>query len=146
MTMARPTSRADGGGGNALKGTWDEVTIHDVKLTAGEVDSLFHAGPGTNVVNTLPSSSEILVDAFSTEFESRGGRICALECADDLVADNWTDASNQHLSRRQRRHDGLYGVYGCLGNQGVPGGDQVATARYRSAATGRCYLPGIPRT
>jgi len=73
MTMARPTSRADGGGGNALKGTWDEVTIHDVKLTAGEVDSLFHAGPGTNVVNTLPSSSEILVDAFSTEFESRGG-------------------------------------------------------------------------
>ena len=74
MTMARLTSRADGGGCNALKGTWDEVTIHDVKLTAGEVDSLFHAGPGTNVVNTLPSSSEILVDAFSTEFESRGGQ------------------------------------------------------------------------
>ena len=33
------------GGGNALKGVWDEVTIHDVKLTAQQVSDSFVAGP-----------------------------------------------------------------------------------------------------
>ena len=86
------------GGGNALKGVWDEVTIYDVKLTAQEVSDLFNAGPSTNVVNTLPESNEVPVaEVFSTEFASRGTRTYELECTDDLVAPNWADASPTFL-------------------------------------------------
>ena len=86
------------GGGNALKGIWDEVTIHDVKLSESEVIALFQAGPSTNVVNTLPDSNEVPVaEVFSTQFASRGTRTYELECADDLVAPNWTDASPTFL-------------------------------------------------
>ena len=83
------------GGGNALVGVWDEVTIHDVVLTSNEVFASFSAGPSTNEAETVvPSSPVVLNDVLTTEFNSLPNKRYELESATDVVASNWTGAGD----------------------------------------------------
>lgn len=74
------------GGGNALKGVWDEATIHDVKLDGQNVVDRFLAGPTYPL--TVASEAVVGGETTGTEFTSQPNTTYTLQYMD---ANGWED-------------------------------------------------------
>ena len=82
----------------------DEIRIHDVNLTAGEVMASFLAGPSTDPADTsflFPPSVDVSVaDAFSAGFNS--GTRHDLQWTDNLVGDIWSGTGSYLIGNGSR--------------------------------------------
>jgi len=74
------------GGGNALKGIWDEVTIHDEKLDGFEVIERFLAGPTYPL--SVDSEAVHVGGTTGIQFTSQSNTTYRLQCK---TTNNWVD-------------------------------------------------------
>ena len=101
--------RAGIGGGRYFNGSIDEIRVHDVYLSGGEVLAAFQNGPDTNLVEVRPPSSVVPVaNSVAVEFISEDRVDYDLESTTSLVTPNWVGTGVSLKGNGTNRF--LYGI------------------------------------